>query len=229
MAQCILNFTVESTNEKLTPRAGEAVFGEFLKAIKIDQLTNKYLPSPQSNRGYDPYTFIHPLLLMLHSGGRYLEDVRMINSDKALCELVGIDKLPTADSIGKWLKRSTQKKVDGMEKLNRVLLRRYISRIDEPLVLDIDATVIESYKSIARTTYKMFPGFIVIGTLSTSNASSTRMDKWVAIAPVRGSIFLPRAMSTAKAFLTRSSLMSIFMKSPLGIFYPPRFQVCFSL
>ena len=159
MAQSVLEFAVESTNEKLTPRAGEAVFGEFLKALRVDRLCNKYLPVPQSNRGYDPYTFIHPLLLMLHSGGRYLEDVRMINSDKALCELIGIEKTPTADSIGKWLKRATQLKVEGMEKLNRILLRRYLSRIEDSLVLDIDATVIESYKSIARTTYKMFPGF----------------------------------------------------------------------
>jgi hypothetical protein len=46
-----------------------------------------------------------------------------------------------------------------MEKINRILLQRYLYRIEEPLILDIDATVIESHKSIAYTTYKMFPGF----------------------------------------------------------------------
>jgi len=167
MAQSILSFTVESTDEKLTPRAGEAVFGEFLKALGVDRLCNKHLPLPQSNRGYDPYTFIHPLLLMLHSGGRYLEDVRMIASDKALCDLLSVKKVPVADSIGKWLKRSTQLKVEGMESINRILLRRYLSRIEDPLVLDIDATLIESHKSIAYTTYKMFPGFTpIIGHLN---------------------------------------------------------------
>jgi len=162
MAQSVLNFTVESTDEKLTPRAGEAVFGEFLKALRIDKLCNKHLPLPRSNRGYNPYTFIHPILLMLHSGGRYLEDVRMISSDNALRELLHVKKVPTADSIGKWLKRSTQNKVEGMEKINRVLLQRYLSKLEDPLVLDIDATVIESHKSIAFTTYKMFPGFTPI-------------------------------------------------------------------
>ncbi|HEC45595.1 MAG TPA: IS1380 family transposase [Epsilonproteobacteria bacterium] len=167
MAQSVLKFAVESTNERLTPRAGEAVFGEFLKALGVDRLCNKYLPMPKSNRGYDPYTFIHPLLLMLHSGGRYLEDVRMIASDKALCDLLSVKKIPVADSIGKWLKRSTHIKVDGMESINRVLLRRYLSKIEDPLVLDIDATVIESHKSIAYTTYKMFPGFTpIIGHLN---------------------------------------------------------------
>jgi len=162
MTQSVLNFTVESTNEKLTPRAGEAILGEFLKAIRIDRLCNKYLPLPQSNRGYDPYTFIQPLLLMLHSGGRYLEDVRMIHSDKALRELLDMQRIPTADSIGKWLKRYTTEKINGIEKLNQILLQRYLSKVEEPLVLDIDATVIESHKSIAYTTYKMFPGFTPI-------------------------------------------------------------------
>jgi hypothetical protein len=162
MTQSVLNFTVESTQEKLTPQAGESIFGEFLKAIGVDRLCNKHLPLPQSNRGYAPYTFIQPLLLMLHSGGRYLEDIRMIDSDKALCTLLGMKNIPTADSIGKWLKRDTEKKIGGMEKINRILLQRYLSRIDDPLVLDIDATVIESHKSIAHTTYKMFPGFTPI-------------------------------------------------------------------
>ena len=159
MTQTVLNFTVETTEERLTPRAGEAIFGEFLKAINLDRLCDRYLPQPQSNRGYNPYTFIQPLLLMLHGGGRYLEDIRMIDSDRALRTLLGIKSVPTADSIGKWLKRDTAKKREAMEKINRILLQRYLYRIEEPLILDIDATVIESHKSIAYTTYKMFPGF----------------------------------------------------------------------
>jgi hypothetical protein len=159
MTQGLLNFTVESTDERLTPRAGEVIFGEYLKAIRIDELCNKYLVKPQSNRGYDPYTFIQPLLLMLHSGGKYLEDIRMIAHDQALQMLLGIKHIPTADTAGKWLKRATKEKINGMEKLNRVLLKRYLKQIYDPLILDIDATVIESHKSIAYTTYKMFPGF----------------------------------------------------------------------
>jgi hypothetical protein len=56
MAQTILNFTVENTNEKLTPRVGEAVVGEFLKTIKIDQCCNRYLSS---------YKVIEDMILIL--------------------------------------------------------------------------------------------------------------------------------------------------------------------
>jgi hypothetical protein len=69
MAQRVLNFTVESTEERLTPRAGEIVLGEFFKGIGLDRLCNRHLPAPGSNRGYQPYEIVQPLLLMLHAGG----------------------------------------------------------------------------------------------------------------------------------------------------------------
>ena len=161
MIQNVLNFTIEGTNEKLPPERERQFLESFLKRSRLINSPINIYKVPQSNQDYDPYAFIQPLLLMLHSGGKYLEDIRMINADKALCKLLGIRRIPTLDSIGKWLKRSTQYKIAGMERLNRILLKRYLSRIEEPLVLDIDTTVIERHKSIASTTYKCFPGSLL--------------------------------------------------------------------
>lgn len=159
MAQTVLNFSIAPTDERLTSRSGEIVFGEYLKAIEVDKLCNTYLPHPGSNRGYAPFNFIQPLLLMLHSGGHSLDDLRMIQADKAMKEVLHIKNVPTADGTGKWLKRHGLRGVYAIESINRNLLRRYLNRIEEPIVLDIDASVIESHKSIAEYTYKMFPGF----------------------------------------------------------------------
>jgi hypothetical protein len=46
-----------------------------------------------------------PLILMLHSGGHSLEDIRLIKSDKALRSLLKMERIATADGIGKWLGR----------------------------------------------------------------------------------------------------------------------------
>ena len=159
MAQTVLNFSIAPTDERLTSRSGEIVFGEYLKAIGVDKLCNTYLPQPGSNRGYDPFNFIQPLLLMLHSGGRSLDDIRMIQSDTAMKEVLHIKNVPTADGTGKWLKRHGLLGMYGIENINQNLLKRYLNRIEEALVLDIDASVIESHKSTAVYTYKMFPGF----------------------------------------------------------------------
>ena len=159
MAQSVLNFAVASTDERLTPRAGEAVFGEYLKAIGLEKLCNTHFPLPRSNKGYAPFAFIQPLTLMLHSGGKSLEDTRSIAEDKALRELLKIEKVPTADATGKWLKRHGLGGVYAMETIHRRLLKRHVKRIEEPLVLDMDATVMASQKRSAEMTYKMHPGF----------------------------------------------------------------------
>ena len=149
MAQTVLNFSIASTDERLTSRSGEIIFGEYLKSIGVDKLCNTYLPQPKSNRGYAPFNFIQPLLLMLHSGGRSLDDLRMIQTDKAMQEVLHIKKVPTADSTGKWIKRHGLIGMYGTESINQILLKRYLKRVEEPLVLDIDASVIESHKSTA--------------------------------------------------------------------------------
>jgi len=167
MTQGVLNYAVASTDERLTPHAGEIVFGEYLKAIGLDRMCNTYLPLPRSNKGYTPFAFVQPLILMLHSGGTSLEDLRTVSGDKALRKILKIDNVPTADGTGKWLKRHGLRGVYGMERIHRALLRRHLNTVEDALVLDIDATVISSQKRIAEMTYKKHPGFTpMIGHLS---------------------------------------------------------------
>ena len=47
MPQIILNFQLESTNEKLTPRTGITIFGEYLKGMNLETLCNTNLPLDQ--------------------------------------------------------------------------------------------------------------------------------------------------------------------------------------
>lgn len=159
MTQGVLSFSVEGTKESLTSNAGTILFGEYLKAIQVDRLCNAYLPLPQSNRGYMPFEHMQPLLLMLHSGGRVLDDLRMIQTDKAIKETLKIKRMPISESVGKWITRHGLHGVYGIESINRKLLQRHLKTVDEPLVLDIDASVIFSQKSTAVATYKMQSGY----------------------------------------------------------------------
>ncbi len=88
MTQTILNFKLESTNETLTPRTGIAILGEYLKGMNLEEFCNMNLPKAKRNNGYSAYEFIYPLLLMLHSGGRFLDDIREIQIDNALRTLL---------------------------------------------------------------------------------------------------------------------------------------------
>lgn len=159
MAQTILEFDLATTSEKLTPRVGTIILGEYLKGLGLEKLCNLNLPSPLNHKGYNPFDFIYPLVLMLHSGGRVLDDIREIKLDKALKQSLNIKNIPTSSAIVKWLKRTGLVGVYGLETINKILLQRYLRNIDEDLILDIDATVIEAHKSTSKYTYKMIPGY----------------------------------------------------------------------
>jgi len=103
MPQTILNFNIASTNEKLTPKTGVAIFGEYLKGMNIEKLCNTNLPLAKHPNGYTPFEFIYPLILMLHSGGRVIDDVKEIHLDTALSTLLKMDNIPTASAFTKYL------------------------------------------------------------------------------------------------------------------------------
>jgi hypothetical protein len=159
--QSLLNFKLESTNEKLTPRTGVSILGEYLKGMNLEEFCNADLPKAKRNNGYSAFQFIYPLILMLHSGGRFLDDIREIKVDKALTTLLKIENIPTASAFSKYLCKHGIKGEEGMRKINKKFLKRFLKSIKgEDLILDIDATFIEAHKSTAMWSYKDAPGYM---------------------------------------------------------------------
>lgn len=74
--QTILNFNIETTDEKLTPRAGVAIFGEYLKGLGFKNIVNNEIEVSKHHKAYNPFEYIYPLILMLHSGGRVISDIK---------------------------------------------------------------------------------------------------------------------------------------------------------
>lgn len=161
MAQTILNFKLQSTNEKLTPRTGVTIFGEYLKGINLESLCNTNLPLAKHPNGYTPFEFIYPLILMLHSGGRVLDDIKEIRLDTALSTLLKMDNIPTSSAFTKYLHKHKTIGEDGIRKINKQFLKRFLKSIkSEELILDIDATFIEAHKNTAKWSYKNAPGYM---------------------------------------------------------------------
>ena len=160
MTQTILNFKLQSTNERLTPRTGIAILGEYLKGMNLEKLCNENLPKAKRNNGYSAFEFIYPLILMLHSGGRFLDDIREIKVDYALARVLKIKNIPTASAISKYLVKHGINGEDGMRKINKKYLLKYLKSIKEELILDIDATFIEAHKNTAKCSYKNAPGYM---------------------------------------------------------------------
>jgi hypothetical protein len=156
-----LPFKLEITEEEITPRSGLALYAEVLRAFRIEERIQRYFPLPGSNRGYRPWEFIEPLLLMLYGGGRHIEDLREIRDDKALRRLIGLYKMPAVSTYGDWMRRVGESGgIKGSAVLNRQVVRDIVGR-DKTLryTLDVDATVIEADKQEAQWTYKKVKGY----------------------------------------------------------------------
>jgi hypothetical protein len=162
IAQTVLPFKLASTDELLTAHAGLAVFGEFIDAMGLAHVVNHELPEPGSARGYQPSAFIEPLILMLHGGGRTLEDLREIRNDTGLLTLLQMQAgLPSSDATGDWLRRTGKNSLGALQRVNNTMMRRFLKQdATNAYTLDIDATQIIAEKHEAHITYKGEKGYM---------------------------------------------------------------------
>jgi len=164
--QTIFPFKIETTKERLTAHGGLALMAEFNHGIGLRELTDRYLPSPGSNRGFDPSVMVDSLVVMLQGGGRRLEDLRELKQEEGLMRLIGRDEIPEPDTVGDWLRRMGeprrgQEGLKGLgevrDKINGRILKRDGIR---QYTLDADATEIVGEKAEALFTYHGNKGYM---------------------------------------------------------------------
>lgn len=164
--QTIFPFKLGMTKEKLTARGGLALMAEFNHGLGLRELTDRYLPEPGSNRGFNPSIYVDTLVMMLQGGGRSFEDIRELKYEEGLMKLIDINNVPDPDSVGDWCRRmgnihAGQEGLKGLgvvrDKLNHRMMKRDKA---EAYTLDADATEIVGEKADAHYTYKGNKGYM---------------------------------------------------------------------
>jgi len=169
LAQTVLPFKLEATEEMLTANAGLALFGEFMRGLGLQRWLTQEMPHPGSGRGYQAESYVTPLALMLTGGGRSLEDLRTLKNDLALNTLLKQTTLPSTDAFGDWLRRTGAGQ--GLAGLDRINQRTVATRLRQSGItrhtLDCDASQIVAEKEAAHITYKGEQGYMpMIGHLA---------------------------------------------------------------
>jgi len=162
--QTVLPFKLEKTKDTITAHAGLALLGEFCVGLGLLDSVDNRLPKPGSGAGFRASEYVYPLVLMLNGGGRSLEDIRVIKDDTGLRQILPLERVPSSDAIGDWLRRmGASGGLSGLERVNQTLLKRGMKYDGlKSYTLDIDATGIEAEKQSAMMTYKGFVGYMPI-------------------------------------------------------------------
>src|SRR3990172_55423 len=77
----VFSFEIERTDEPLVARGGLVLPHQMAQAMDLPKKIDQELPSPGSPRGAPPSAYVIPLMLMLHGGGRALEDLRELRAE----------------------------------------------------------------------------------------------------------------------------------------------------
>ena len=139
---------------------------EFNHGIGLRELTDRYLPAPGSNRGFDPSEIVDTLVLMLQGGGRSLEDLRELKDEEGLMKLIGRDEIAEPDTVGDWLRRmgdpeSGQLGLEGLDRVRDKINERVLKKDGiKEYTLDADATEIMGEKTDALFTYNGNKGYM---------------------------------------------------------------------
>lgn len=158
----VFEFDIEQTDEALIARAGLVLPHQMAKALGLPKRIDRELPAPGSPRGMPPSAFAIPVLLMLHGGGRVLEDLRELRAEISLRKLLNLKDLPASCTVGDWLRRMGQdgRGLDGLDRVNEYLTGKVLDKDGVGgYVLDVDATIIESEKAAAQWTYQKVKGY----------------------------------------------------------------------
>ena len=118
----IANYKIKASKELLTSQAGAILFGEFLESIGFYSSLSSYMPLPGNHRGYEAKLYISSLIMMLHIGGKYIEDLRLVERDKAMKRILNL-KVPSSSASGDWLyKIGSGIGIDALRKVNNDVL-----------------------------------------------------------------------------------------------------------
>jgi hypothetical protein len=160
LQQTLLPIKLSESKERLTSLAGLVLVEEWGRAKGIWARVDQLFGRPGSGRGYRASEYVRPLVWLLHAGGRRLEDVRELAAEREVLEKLGLQRLPSADALGDWLRRQGKGSgVRAVQQTDKELIRGYLKSLGEEITVDPDATIIEAHKRAAEWTYQKVKGY----------------------------------------------------------------------
>ena len=134
---------VEFTHQELTSYSGLELLRRYLRQINLPRRLRAACATTGGDYGGGRLALL--VLALLYVGARRLEHLRYVAGDPLIARFCGLARLPTARTMGNWLRQFTQRTLAPLVQLNHDLVVDALTRLALPrLTIDVDGTVVRT-------------------------------------------------------------------------------------
>ena len=134
---------VEFVPQQLTSYSGLEVLRRYLRQCELPSRLRAACASTGGDYGGSRLALL--ILALFYVGARRLEHLRYFGDDPLIARFCGLARIPTARTVGNWLRQFTQTTVAPLVQLNHELVIDAVRRLALPrLTIDVDGTVVRT-------------------------------------------------------------------------------------
>jgi MYXO-CTERM domain-containing protein len=137
------NLHVEFVHHELTSYSGLELLRRYVRQLDLPSRLRAACTTTGGDYGGGRLALL--LLALFYVGARRLEHLRYVAGDPLLARFAGLARLPSARTMGNWLRQFTQTTLAPLVQLNHQLVIETIQRLGLPrLTIDVDGTVVRT-------------------------------------------------------------------------------------
>src|SRR6058998_4451328 len=134
---------IEFVQQDLTSYGGLELVRRYLHRLDVMARLRRAVAAVPSDYGGARLALL--VVALFYVGARRLEHLRYLAGDPLIARFCGLARLPTARTVGNWLRQFTQATLAPLGQLNHDLVIDAVTRLALPrLTIDIDGTVVRT-------------------------------------------------------------------------------------
>jgi len=135
--------SVEFVHQELTLYSGLELLRRYLRQLDLPRRLHAACAATGGDYGGGRLALL--ILSLFYVGARRLEHLRYLAGDPLIPRFAGLTRVPTARTVGNWLRQFTQATLAPLVQLNHDLVVDAVTRLALPrLTIDVDGTVVRT-------------------------------------------------------------------------------------
>ena len=138
---------IEFVPQQLTSYGGLELLRRYLQRIDLSGRLRRALGTLGSDYGSARLGLL--VLALLYVGGRRPEHLQYLAGDPLVQRFCGLARVPTARTVGNWLRTFTRTTLTALSRLNHELVTDAVAQLALPrLTIDVDGTVVRTGSTV---------------------------------------------------------------------------------